>query len=335
MPTQLEWIRDFRKSESDRLIAISHEGVYSVEDSTLAASLLVAGGQARNELFHPYSLGVSRNRIVVGAIAFSYSEVDTKGQQLKGLYAFADPEDLDIRGDDLAILGAQQGEKGPYAPDGALVHRGKIGDSGEQLKPIFFSEEGPGVPGLSNCSLMEIQSLRFLADGTLVVVPGIEGGVYFFDPEGKLIRSFTAAEVGFDSGCKMDPKVADRLALDQQGRWDWVNGRRVVDDIVPLPDGGAGLILREIRGGKPFWQMKVLHKDGSIRSCDLAITTNDPWARLKADTLGDEVSFLMSRRGYQRYRGWRTNNKTGERVEFPIKLHPDEPALFIKARYLP
>lgn len=332
LPPALEWARDVRWVAEEELILLSPAGVFSAKGPRLESALIVAGGKGRNELFLPWSLGASQGQLMVAGAAFSYARIDPGQRTLSELYPFATPQDFDIFGDQMVILGTRQEENGDIAVDGVIAHRGKIGQTEEELEPVFFSEDGPGAESFMKCVLLEIQNIRFLKDGSLMLVPGVEGGAYLYDPAGKLVRSFTAAEVGFESGCRM---AAENLARDEPGRWAWVNERKVVDDIVPLPDGAAGLILRELHGGKPQWHLKILRKDGSIRSCPLDIPTSDPLARIKADSFGDQIGLLVSRRGYLPFKVWRIIKETGERVGYPIKLHPDEPALWLTARYRP
>ena len=335
LPAELEWASDLRRTDqSEPFLWLSPTGLWQSSAEATKPSLIAGRGTSRIELFVPTSLASSAGRTVVGSAAYSFSEIDVGKKTLRESYVFWSLVDLDLRQGKIALFGAQRSADDQYAADGALAFWGPLGSPVESLRPLYFSEQGPGAEAFAKCSLLEISHLRFLDDGSLVLVPGVEAGVFFYRPDGQLARSFSAAEVGFESGCGLDAAAARKLALDEPARWAWVNQRRVVDDIVPLT-GGAALLLRQVQAGRPSWQLKLLRLDGSIRTCDLPIATRDPLARLKADSQGEVVHFLLSHRGYAPYPSWQIDQLTGARQDFPAKLHPDEPARWLSARYLP
>ncbi len=163
--------------------------------------------------------------------------------------------DIDIQGDRALILGALKDEKERFAPDGAIAWTGSLERQLADRKPVYYSASGPGAKTVDNCGPYDMGGVRFLADGSFLIVPGVEPGAYLYDASGKLVHTWDTREIGLDAeDCEnLDPKVRDRLFAVPEPRWAWLNRRRILDDILPLPQG-PGLIVRSVVQERPRWE---------------------------------------------------------------------------------
>lgn len=286
--------RDVRWVKPDSLVLSSFtDGVFLADlrpDLELGSPIL-RSGKRRGELFLPAYLGASEEYVAVAAPVF-YVAWKRWDQNRLNQRAFAAILDIDVQGDRLLILGAERdGEE--FAPDGAIAWMGEMSDGLASLRPILFSSTGPGARAVDACGLMEIGNVRWLDDGSALVVPGVEGGVYLYRRDGALARTWQSDSLGFDAGCGLTDTEIYRYSADQPGRWKWVSQRRVVDDILPLPSG-PGLLIRTVSDGVARWLLRILAGEQN-RMCEIPIegtSTSD----LHADVIGDRVIFLLHSR---------------------------------------
>lgn len=199
--------------------------------------------------------------------------------------------DLDVYEDRIALLGARKDERGRYAPDGAIAWVGSF-EKVTELRPVRYSVLGPGARSMDSCGPFEIGAVRFLANGSLLVVPGSEPGIFLLDPAGKLQRSWEAKDLGMDAGCGLSEEQTQQLSGDLRARAAWVNQRRVLDDIVVLPEG-AGLFVRTSAGGVTRWDLHVLRPDGTVSSLPVPFSGSSPHWHLRADVRGRRLAVLL------------------------------------------
>lgn len=201
--------------------------------------------------------------------------------------------DLDVTAGRLVLLGARKDAKGRYAPDGAIAWLGSLDHDLSDLRPILFSVSGPGARDVDACGAFETGAVRFLTDGSALVVPGVEPNILLVDPAGKLKRTWEAKDAGLDAGCGLSEDQMLRLSQDLRARSAWINQRRVLDEIVPLADG-AGLFVRSVAGEKTLWALTLLRPDGRISSQPLPFTAPSPDWHLRADIRGDRLAVLLN-----------------------------------------
>lgn len=334
LPPILEWSRDVRFGAGGALYFSSRQqGVLEWQRGSFEPALWTPAGTGRNEVYLPDQLAASADRIVVSSSLFAFGFGRRQGKGLEQVRPFDEIGDLDVFGERLAILGAQRDAKGEYAPEGALAWTGRIGTDPLSWTPLFLSESGEHALNFARCGQMRVGALRFLADGSLFLVPGVEGGAYLYGPAGQLERAFAAEKLGFDTGCPLDQKAANDYGIDEEGRWAWVNRRRVVDDVLPLPDGRIGLLVRELKDGKPRFELVRVDRGGSIDRCTVPVATDHVFARLKADVRGDEIVLLLTQEGFRPIAGTATNILTGVSESLPAVLHPDQKTRFYVFRY--
>lgn len=323
LPEILEWSRDVRfAGEGELYLSSRQQGVFKWRPGTLEAALWAARGYGRDQVYLPDQLATTAEEVVVGSALFAFGSGKRAGRGLSVVFPFEEIADLDAHGARLAILGAQRSENGEYAPEGALAWTGKIGADPATFTPLFLSEKGPHAPPFARCGQLRTGAIRYLADGSLFLVPGVEGGAYLFAPDGKLERAFAADQLDYDSGCPFDAKKADDYARDELGRWQWINTRKVVDEILPLPDGRIGLVRREWREGRPHFELLRLSRDGAVDRCALPIETDQPYARIKGDVQDGKLVFLVVQEGFRPTAVVETNLLTGATEQLPPVLHP-------------
>ncbi|MEM7349290.1 MAG: hypothetical protein AAF657_00695 [Acidobacteriota bacterium] len=260
-------------------------------------------GDGLNDIWLPFYLAASKEYLAAGAPVFAFGWKRRGERNLIAQVPFSIVADLDIFGDRLLILGAQRNEKGEFAPDGAIAWLGPLSEDLSKLKTVLYSEAGARVKPINDCGSFEISNVRFLPDGSLVIVPGVEFGVLLYDANGKLQRTWQSESLGFDAGCKLTEEEAFLLKNDEPARWNWVNQRRTVDDILPLAEG-PGLLIRTRGPDETTWRLKILdRKDGGVRTCDIPISSPSGLTQLHGDVAGDRVVFLLWVHGPGRRRG--------------------------------
>jgi hypothetical protein len=200
---------------------------------------------------------------------------------------------LDVSGDRLLALGLQRLEGGTLAADGAIAWTARLGQKLAQVRPVQFSISGPGAHDMSACVGMRLGKVRFLPKGSFVVVPGAEPGIFLYDASGKLVRTWQAETVGFDAGCPITEEESDRYAINVHARYRWLNQRRVLDEVLPLP-GGIGFVIRTRANGLTRWDLKVLSPDGKVTAYGLPITSPSAYARLAGDVRGNRIALLLN-----------------------------------------
>jgi hypothetical protein len=147
---------------------------------------------------------------------------------------------------------------------------------------------------------MDVSAARFLHDGSVILVPGVEPGVFRYSSKGRLVKSWQAEQVGFDAGCDLTEQEMYRYSKDEPARWSWVNRRRTVDDVLPLSDG-AGLLVRSVKDGTTHWELKVLRENG-IRACKVPLEESSDFY-LHGDAEGNRIVFLLFPKLEQNARG--------------------------------
>lgn len=235
--------------------------------------------------------GASSGYIAMGAPAHTVAWRKLPAGDLKAILLDT-VVDLDVFDDRLVVLGARKDERQRFAPDGAIAWVGSLSKDLADLKPVYFSASGPGARPMAACGPFETGAVRFLGDGTFLVVPGVEPGIFLYDRTGKLLRSWEVRDVGLDAECGLSDEQMLLLSSSLESRSAWINQRRVLDDIVALPQG-AGLLVRHTANGKTLWQLKILRRDGRVTSYTVPFSAPSPHWHLRADVRGDRIAWLI------------------------------------------
>lgn len=259
--------------------------------------VVIPGSVADGGFWLSSRVAASPRFLFIAASAFSMRWKDlSQGAQQE--VPFDAVLDIDLRGDRALILGALKDEKERFAPDGAIAWTGSLERKLSDRKPVYYSVSGPGARTINNCGPYDMGAVRFLSDGSFLIVPGVEPGAYLYDPSGRLVRTWDTREIGLDAeDCEnLDPKVRDRLFAVPEPRWAWLNRRRILDDILPLPQG-PGLIVRSVSQGRPRWELKVLDRSGEITTYSIPLTSRTDLAHLKGDVRGGRIVLLHNEFG--------------------------------------
>jgi hypothetical protein len=181
---------------------------------------------------------------------------------------------IDVQENRFAIVGARRDEKGVFGADGAIAWMGTLDKKLADLQALLYDVRGPGVSTMSRCGGSGLGAVRFLPDGSLVVVPGVQPGVNLYDKTGKLVRTWDSSTLGIDADCgsltEKEGWYLDGHAMERHG---WLNKRRTVNSLVPFRQG-PGLVVRRVEQGRTRWDLKLARLDGSVQT--YAIPLREP-----------------------------------------------------------
>jgi len=201
---------------------------------------------------------------------------------------FAQIVDFDVHEDRIALLGGWRDAKGAWSPDGSIAWT--AGLDGAPLRPLFPVADPKLAMG--RCGILGLGAVRFLQDGSLVLVPGVEPGVFLFNPKGQRVFTWDTEPLGFFTGCPLDEPEAQLVHADQTARYEWLDRRVVVDEVLPLDDS-PGLVIRTATADRVSWELIRLHRDKDPERIPLPFTSDIPYAHLKGDILAENLVFLV------------------------------------------
>jgi hypothetical protein len=210
--------------------------------------------------------------------------------------ALAVTHDLDLWNNRMLFLGIPE-IPNPFA-SGAIAWLGTLESRVEDLKPVLYDVQGAGAKSFYHCEANQLGAVRFLADGSFVIVPGFQKGAFLFASNGERRRSWTSEQLGLDSDCSdMSDEESNRIQTDWTAWQRWLNAHRVVDDILPLPQG-PGLLVRSVGAdGRARWELKVLTAD-RVRTYAVPLLGRRPLDRLHGDFRDGRIVLLLSASGY-------------------------------------
>jgi hypothetical protein len=213
---------------------------------------------------------------------------------------------VDVRDRQLALVGVRTDENRNFAPDGAIGWIGSLDKRLSDLHAIAFATTGRGATAMLNCGSFGMAAVRYLPDGTLLMIPGVQPGALLFDTHGRPLRVWDTGALGIDTDCgSLTPQQRARLPANYMDRLAWINQRRTVDSILPLPDG-PGVLVRTVTGSATHWQIKVLHGDGTWTTVEVPLRGASANAHLRGDVQGRRIVLLLYEDGW----GFRTVAKT-------------------------
>lgn len=296
---RLPWATDVRwADEASVYLALGKDGVVKVSTDPAKRNIQeVFPSQRLGGPFLPSRLGKSREYIAAAGPAF---EVTWKklSEPTRFSEAFDVIEDMDLFDDRLVLLAARRDDKKGYAPEGALVWTGSLGKKLSDLRPVLYDAAGPGAPHLNACGSLEMGAVRFLADGSLLVAPGVQPGIHLYDPNTRLVRTWDTEFLGIDTDCgSLNESQINRLGAIPEERFAWLNLRTTIEDILPLPQGPA-IIVRTVSNGTTLWKMKLLRKDGTAETYAIPISSQGILDHLRGDVQGDRIVFLVFEHGH-------------------------------------
>lgn len=202
--------------------------------------------------------------------------------------------DLDVHGTRLALLGARRDGAGRWAPEGGIAWVGSLTRELADLHPILFDDKGPGAENFHRCGTFDVGALRFLGDGSLVVVPGVQAGAHLYDASGRLRRTWDTVALGLPDDCpRMSREEWQRVRFPPK-YYEWRQARVKLEEIVSL-EGGVGLILRRVIGDLPEWSLVALALEtDQILKLKIPITASHELSFVRADVRGRRLLVLES-----------------------------------------
>jgi hypothetical protein len=127
-----------------------------------------------------------------------------------------------------------------------------------------------------------------------LAVSGFQAGGYLYSSDGRLLRTWTSAELGIDTSCAGIEPEQSRCFYDEPAqRRAWYKQHRVLDEILPLPEG-PGLLVRFIgQDGKPRWTLRQIRSDG-IATYEVPLVGSGPFERLHGDVRQGKIVLLRT-----------------------------------------
>ena len=236
-------------------------------------------------------LAVSPDAVVVGSAFFAIRWRPRRGTPTLHTWAFEHVNDLDLDGDRILITGTHRDEYGKWAGDGGLAFLGSLSEGEKSLRPILPLEQ---INLARNCGLTGLGKARFLDDGSFIIVPGVQKGIYHFTKSGTVDRVWQTADLGLDVDCGMPDDQAAVLTTQPLARARWVNRHPMVDEIITTP-GGPALVVRRVSEGVTRWELLLLNGP-SPTVVKLPFTSPSPWAHVEAAVRGKRTAFIMGDR---------------------------------------
>lgn len=181
-------------------------------------------------------------------------------------------------------------EGGLWTGQDGIAWLGTLGKNLDDFTPVLSDSAGVASTHLWKCGALGIGAVRFLADGSFLVVPGFQPGATLFDAAGHPVRSWSGPETGLDTDCGSEE--ADLLA-DPSALLDWYNRHRVLEDVLPLAEGPALLIRFLGQDQKVHWELQVLGAQSS-RILEVPVSSSGPTAHLRGDVRNGRIVFLLS-----------------------------------------
>ncbi len=245
-----------------------------------------------HSVFSSCYVGLSQQFLAVAAQFYQIAWMSRAAPERFGEMAVDGPVNIDVWQDRLLLIGYRTGPDGKGLTDGAMAWLGSLNDGLKDLRPVLFSLKGPGQNPLGLWGPTKASKVRFLADGSFVIVAGVEPGVYLYRPDGHLIRTWDSAALGIDVASDDSAEHSNLIAANLAARAAFVNARRLVDEILPLPQGPA-LVVRRVDGQSVHWTLKVLRADGHVEEVNLPIEEGAPYWHVAGDVRGNRIMILL------------------------------------------
>lgn len=253
----------------------------------------ILDGSAPDGFFYCSRLGYSSSFLVPGSpfAALAWRR-NTPGASLSSQFPFDMILDLDVYGDTLAVLGARRADDGRWAPEGGIAWVGSLEKGLKDLRPIHYSETGSGAKALDRCHFFNTGAIRFQRDGSLLVVPGVEPGMYLYERSGRLLKTWDTQALGFYDRCEFTEKQSHAMAIAPTATWEYLNARTVLDDVITLPGGGIGVFTRTFTNGAMRWTLSVV-KDGNVEQRIALPFSGGERSFVRADVRGKQIALLL------------------------------------------
>jgi len=297
LPDRLAEPRDVRwLGEDSLLLSTQPDGLVRV---SLAGrgwdrEVLIPASSGLHGIWRAQEVARSISHVATSAPVFSLAWRPRNGDRQPTVHPFAAVVDFDLWRDRILILGGRRDDAGTWCPEGAIAWRGRLGGGLlDSLHSVYFSRDGEQAQNMGRCGVLGLGAVRFLDDGSFVVAPGVEEGVYLYNPDGELVTPIWDSDpAGFFTGCPLSDEEARRLHADERRRYQWLDRRPLLEDIVALGDDPA-LVVRTVLSGTTRWELVVLRRDGEMDRFSLPFSSTRSFAHVRGDVRDEQMVFVM------------------------------------------
>lgn len=299
LPKTVTQPRDVRWIEDQRLLVSSHpQGLVEVDlaSETPVPAPVIAGKNEAAGIWMAYHVALAGRRVATAGPLFSFAWKERSPDAQLHVHPLATIMDFDLHGNRALLLGGRRGPEGAWCPDSAIAWTMDLDQEAREgngtLEPVFFSQAPQAKATMGMCGVLHMGAVRFLEDGTFLVIPGVEDGVRWHRVDGQLLFTWTAEEVGFFSGCPLDALESRRLHKDEEARYRWLDQRPTVEDVIPLGREAGVVIRHHSSSSGTRWELVRLSRDGSMARFRLPFEGSRPYAHVRGDSRGDQLVFL-------------------------------------------
>jgi len=296
LPVPMKHAHDVRWDGPDAVVlANGAHGIHWLPlDPRLPGRQILPGGKTQDAVWLAFRLALDGSTLAIAAPLYELVWQRRDGGDLHRDVVLEFMNDMDLRGDQLLLLGTYRDESGRRSPDAALAWLVEFdGNEVGRRHAITFSSLGPGPQAMDACGAFELGHVRFLSDGRALVVPGAEPGAFLYDTTGKLLATWDTTALGLDVPCAtLEQERVEALSRDPDARWAWLNGFETVDEILDLPAAPV-LITRRVTDGKTRWRTIELLPQAKTTRRDLPLPSLSKNTHLRADFDGERIVFLL------------------------------------------
>ena len=301
----LDYVCDVRwASRHEILIAAGRKGGYVVDLLTMGEKDATIGSRVQDVEIEPMfwaKLGASGQYTVVSDFAISMTWVGRTNQQS---WTHQSPRDLnaiidlDVHRDQMIWIGATREPGGLLCPDGSMAWISTLPEF--DPVPVHGCEDGGGCYSLDTLGFMELSHVRFLADGSFVVVPGTDDGMYLYSPNRRLERFWSNQELGVTP---MDDATISAVDVDLRAQYagdelfrhqEWINKRSIIDEVVQIGDE-LYIVVRSTNENVVSWSLSKLDRStGAVTQVQSYFpVSHHPVAHLRADWFFGRLAVLI------------------------------------------
>lgn len=288
-------VRDIRWADASHVyLGMGKNGVIRVPLDLSSQTIVVPPSGPRGAIPMAGRIAVGGRHLVFASPFGGFGWIPTAGHAGGDLpfHPLRSISDVDARGDRVVVLGADNGPVQGLARDGAIVWIGSLSEGMKDRRPLMIGRAKPGGKDVARCGFLEAGEIRFMRDGSIVVVPGAEPGIYHYDADGRLLQTWETAPLGIIDDCDLAEDHRSLLARDFDARSRWLASRPILDDIVPLRNGPA-LIIRHVAEEVSAWDLVVLGAAGKHQRIPLPLKMTGSRAHVRADIAGDRLVVLL------------------------------------------
>lgn len=297
LPPAFEWASDVSwASDKSVYLGVAVTGTFevSLDPAGPPPKEMIPGRFKPGGFWASMQLAASSNYLVAAgpALVLTWRRIDNPAREE---VPFDNIQAIDLQGSRFAIVGAQRDQdgKGGYGSDGAIAWVGTLDKKLGDLRPLLYDVRGPGVPTMNRCGSATLGAVRFLPDGSLVVIPGVQPGVNLYDADGRLVRTWDSPTLEIDTDCgALTDEQGHYFAGHYLERQFWLNQRTMVDTVLPFPQG-PGLVVRRVEGGRTRWELKLLRLHGPVETYAIPIEGSNEFFNLEGDLSAGKIVFLL------------------------------------------